>query len=147
MPVVTGQGMNSSAAQNTASIKNTPWFDKAEEFHFHTTRLTINNRLVPGQEDYRLFCKQIGTGFVRDPYNRVQIPEQICVANQKDLFDFVFPQEALANPMEKGDLLTGCAVLCPTNAQMFEAANYLRVNFENVLHLKPIFFYLEQNHG
>lgn len=50
---------NMHLAQKRASIKNSAYFDSTKPFHFTTTRLKTNNRLLPGQDRFRDFLKVV----------------------------------------------------------------------------------------
>lgn len=48
---------NMHLAQSKASIKNSEYFEASQPYHFRTTRLRTNNRLLPGQHRFRDFLK------------------------------------------------------------------------------------------
>lgn len=111
LPVICG---GSLAQQYVASVKNSFLFK-----NFVTMRLTENQRLNPGQERYSNFLKKVATGLLNDPEDRVQIPKDICLPSREELINFVFPDKILQDPINNWRDLSGRAILCPINADVF----------------------------
>lgn len=121
LPVICG---GSLAQQYVASVKNSPLFQI-----FTTVRLTKNLRLDKGQERYSNFIKKVATGWLNDPEDRVQIPKDICLHSSEELINFVFPDRLLKDPLIYWRDLSGCAILCPINADVFNYNNTIMVCF------------------
>ena len=132
MPVIIDAGAYTDEAQYLASVKKTEFFHLDAPQHFHTTRLTINHRLEPEQEKYCDWLKRIGVGSEIHFDARVFIPEKICVNDRNALIDFVFDRRVLLNPLKFGNELRGCAILCPTNEQVFEVNDLIMVNLTTI---------------
>jgi hypothetical protein len=65
-------------------------------------RLTINNRVIPGQETFVRWLKRLGCGLgIVDPdtnfEERVSIPEDMRSRTIADILEFVFPQRLIQN--------------------------------------------------
>src|SRR4051812_7356768 len=106
LPVVRGGDEN---ACFFASPKNLDfWQNNMITVH----RLTRNQRLHEGEQQYmkQLKCYGTGVGRINDLY--VRINEEMWVPNEDGLIEFVF-RDALSNPMERIDEIKGAAILCP----------------------------------
>lgn len=129
----------SSLDQICASVKNSQLFR-----YFQTRRLKCNQRLLPGQEHFRLWLKRIGTGLLNAIDDCVIIPANMCLYNRYDLLDFVFPKDILDDPLANWESLRGRAILCPTNAETFEFINMImviiiyRISFVNYNYLESL---------
>ena len=119
LPVVLG---GDEHAAFFASVKTLEMFNN-NEVTIH--RLTRNQRLLPGQERYLMQLKCWGTGIGRTN-NRVKIDEAMRVDSEQQLIDFVFGN-ALQNPMDNIDQISGSALLCPLNDECFEFHDILLV--------------------
>lgn len=108
---------NSLLAAAEASIKGHEYFSENSEYRFETTRLTINNRVIPGQDVFKALLKRIGTGLDVDANftEHITLPAELCVHSIKELVDFVFQPEHLKDPIHFVEELKGCAILCTTN--------------------------------
>ena len=106
-----------------ASAKTLPYFQR-KEVSIH--RLTVNQRLLPGQEDYlkRLKCWGAGVGLQDGLY--ASLDPEMCVATKEQLIEFVFGN-ALEDPLQNLDRLKGCALLCPLNVECLELNDIIMV--------------------
>lgn len=127
----------SEEAQFVASIKNTEYFDTTKPDHFRTTRLTINNRIEPDQDEFKNMVKLIGVAATNDLYGSVHIPPPLCTDNIQSAIDFVFDRQTLANPLndDVAKNLKGCAILCPTNDEVFRVNDTIMVLHNENLYL------------
>jgi len=107
-----------------ASVKNSKYFrsDRGNKPIFETTRLTINNRVITGQEHFKNWLKVIGTGHNVDHNHseRIEVPQNLCALNKADLINFVFPPEVLQDPMNPDNVkkLQGSAILASRNDEV-----------------------------
>lgn len=111
MPVVLGGNM---LDQYVASFKNSDLFK-----HFVTRRLKTNHRLNPGQNAYRKWLKQIGTGVANERGDYIQLQPTAIVRTEEELIRCTFPQELLDDPLNNWEELSGRAILCPSNKETF----------------------------
>uniref|UniRef100_A0A914HUU8 ATP-dependent DNA helicase n=1 Tax=Globodera rostochiensis TaxID=31243 RepID=A0A914HUU8_GLORO len=81
-------------AQVTACFQKSPLFAE-----FTTMKLTINQRMGQGQQEYLQMCRQIGLGETGEHF---WIPPQYLVQSSEELIDFVYPdfQQLLGNDKE-----------------------------------------------
>ena len=89
-------------------------------------RLTINQRLIAGQERYMKMLKCWGTGTSADPYHKEQLEKDMCVTSEHGLMDFVFG-EAIKDPINNCDLISHSAILTPRNDVALALDNRLQV--------------------
>ena len=87
-----------------------------------TRRLTINKRLDaadPMTKKYNRYLTKLATGVINDHEDRIKLPLPLKKTKLDEIVDFVFPPEALGNPLDDDQLkrITGSALLCPTNAE------------------------------
>uniref|UniRef100_A0A183CA32 ATP-dependent DNA helicase n=1 Tax=Globodera pallida TaxID=36090 RepID=A0A183CA32_GLOPA len=81
-------------AQVTACFQKSPLFAE-----FTTMKLTINQRMGQGQQEYLQMCRQIGLGETGEHF---WIPPQYLVQSSEELISFVYPdfQQLLGNDKE-----------------------------------------------
>jgi hypothetical protein len=82
-----------------ASLKCSKWFT---ENLFQTVTLTINNRVLPGQETFLRWLKALGCGIgITSPdtqfEERIQIPDDMKANSIEKLLEFVFPKDLFKN--------------------------------------------------
>lgn len=119
MPVVMGA---TEHHQFLASVKNSELFSD-----FQTIRLRNNYRLAPGQQKYQRFLKRVGTGVINDINNMVQLPKSMCLEDENQLIDFVFPKQLLKDPLNNWQELADRAILSPLNSRTFVLNNTILV--------------------
>jgi hypothetical protein len=101
--------------QYWASVKNSTWFT---EGRVTVHRLTVNQRLEPGQEAYRRKLKCWGTGITADQDHKERLDEEMVVRDEQDLIDHCFG-DALDDPIANLKRIRGSVILTPLNDDTF----------------------------
>jgi hypothetical protein len=89
-------------------------------------RLTRNQRLLPGQEEYNKKLKIWGTGVGRHNAIWEKIDPSMHVNTLGELIQFVF-RDGIKDPMNNLKEIQGSAILCPLNDEVFEINEMLLV--------------------
>jgi hypothetical protein len=112
-------------AAYAASVKTMDIYER-NQVSLH--RLSKNQRLRPGQEEYNKKLKIWGTGVGRQNGIWEKIDESMWVEKLPDLIRFVF-RDAILDPMKNIDDIKGSAILCPLNDEVFEINDMLLVKY------------------
>jgi hypothetical protein len=120
LPVVKGGDIY---AAYFASVKTMDFFIR-NQVALH--RLTRNQRLRPGQEEYNKKLKIWGTGVGRHNGIWEKIDPSMHVETLAQLIQFVY-RDAIKDPINHLEEIKGSAILCPLNDEVFEINELLLV--------------------